>query len=97
MSTSVHYRSVPSSADEQSPLLSNGKTQAQDNGTIERGADRSEDDDGETDVPIAEEPSTAKLVLVLSSIWLGCFLAALGTGPPTIRTAQLLSDNQILQ
>lgn len=83
MSTSVHPHSEPSSPpDEQSPLLSNGKTQAQDSGTIEHGADRSEDgsSDGETDVPIAEEPSTAKLVLVLSSIWLGCFLAALGIG-----------------
>lgn len=81
MSTSVHSRSEPSSPpDEESPLLSNGKTQASDNGAIEHGAESSDEggDHGETDVPIAEEPSTAKLVLVLSSIWLGCFLAALG-------------------
>lgn len=97
MSASVHSRSEPSPPpDEQSPLLSNGKTQDQDNGTLEHGADRSEHGDGETDVPIAEEPSTAKLLVVLSSVWLGCFLAALGMGPPTTRTA-LLSGNQILQ
>lgn len=83
MSTSVHSRSEPSSPpNEQSPLLGNGKTQASDDGTIEHGAERSDEsgDNAETDVPIAEEPSTAKLVLVLSSIWLGCFLAALGMG-----------------
>ncbi|KAA6413439.1 MAG: MFS multidrug transporter [Lasallia pustulata] len=78
MSASVHSRSEPSPPpDEQSPLLSNGKTQDQDNRTLEHGADRSEHGDGETDVPIAEEPSTAKLLVVLSSVWLGCFLAAL--------------------
>lgn len=98
MSTSVHSRSEPSSPpDEQSPLLSNCQSQAQDNGTIEHGADRSEDADSEADVPIAEEPSTAKLVLVLSSIWLGCFLAALGMRGPTTRSPQPLSGNQILQ
>lgn len=32
----------------------------------------------ESEVPLAEEPSTKELILVLSSIWLGIFLAALG-------------------
>lgn len=62
---------------ETSPLLSNGKD-VPDSGTVERGntefANAADDDD---DVPIAEESSTAKLLLVMSSIWLGCFLAAL--------------------
>lgn len=31
------------------------------------------------DQPAAEEISTPKLILILSSIWLGVFLAALGT------------------
>lgn len=67
-----------SHTDEQSPLLGNGK-QTPDHGTIERGADDVEEDEsGEDDVPIAAELSTAKLVLVLSSIWIGSFLAALG-------------------
>jgi hypothetical protein len=65
-------------ADEQSPLLGNGK-QTPDHGTIERGADDVGDNDtGEDEVPIAEELGTAKLVLVLGSIWIGSFLAALG-------------------
>ena len=65
-------------ADEQSPLLNNGK-QSPDHGTIERGAvDDEEDQSGDDEVPIAEELSTARLVLVLSSIWIGSFLAALG-------------------
>ena len=62
---------------EDSPLFSNGKG-ASDNGTIERGEDTiAKDADDEDEVPIAEEHSTAKLLLVMSSIWLGCFLAAL--------------------
>ena len=65
-------------ADEQSPLLGNGK-QSPDHGTIESGADDvGENHTGEDEVPIAEELSTAKLVLVLGSIWIGSFLAALG-------------------
>jgi hypothetical protein len=40
------------------------------------GGDESSNEANE--VPLAEEPSTAKLILVLGSIWLGCFLAALG-------------------
>ena len=62
---------------EDSPLLSNGKD-VPDNGTIERGDSAiATDADDEDEMPIAEEPSTAKLLLVMSSIWLGCFLAAL--------------------
>ena len=62
---------------EDSPLLSNGKD-VLDNGTVELGDNGTADDpDDEGHVPIAEEPGTAKLLLVMSSIWLGCFLAAL--------------------
>ncbi len=65
-------------ADEQSPLLGNGKP-TPDHGAIERGASDDEEHEGvEDEVPIAEEPGTAKLLLVLGSIWIGCFLAALG-------------------
>lgn len=75
---------MPPSADtpngtiaEDSPLLSNGKD-APDNGTIERGHnDNADDADVEDEAPIVEELSTATLLLVMSSIWLGCFLAAL--------------------
>ena len=56
---------------EESPLLGNGNDI--DNGTIERDTEGGLD----KDIPIAEEPTTANLLLVLGSIWLGCFLAAL--------------------
>ena len=63
--------------DEQRPLLENGKSP--NNGTI------TEDEESqaqppqapENDVPIVEEPTTMQLVRVMSSIWLGSFLAAL--------------------
>ncbi|KAF2837413.1 MFS general substrate transporter [Patellaria atrata CBS 101060] len=60
--------------DEQRPLLSN-TGQNQDNGTIERQeAPNGTTDDG---TPIADEPNTARLILVMGSVWIGVFLAAL--------------------
>ena len=35
------------------------------------------EDPQEDDTPIADEPTTGKLLVVMGSIWLGCFLAAL--------------------
>lgn len=32
----------------------------------------------DSEVPLAQEPSTRELVLILGSIWVGVFLAALG-------------------
>ena len=61
--------------DEQSPLL--GSAKPVDNGTIERGADGTEDRDSNHETLIAEEPSTGELLVVLIGIWFGCFLAAL--------------------
>ena len=55
---------------EESPLLGNSK----DDSTVESGQRAANADDN---VPIADEPSTGRLLLVMSSIWLGCFLAAL--------------------
>lgn len=57
-------------SDEQRPLLGNGEhpsVQGENNG-----------DAGNDDVPLAEEPSTSELLLVMSSIWVGTFLASLG-------------------
>lgn len=51
-------------ATERSPLLDNGA-----NGNAEQRG---------SDIPLADEPSTAKLVLTLGSCWVGVFLAALG-------------------
>ena len=63
-------------ATEESPLLANGKGQT-DNGTIERQEPPNGNTTTENEVPLADEPSTGRLLLVMSSIWLGCFLAAL--------------------
>lgn len=38
---------------------------------------------GDSEVPLAEEPSSKELILVLGSIWVGVFLAALGMTCPT--------------
>ncbi|KAL8723512.1 MAG: hypothetical protein Q9225_000245, partial [Loekoesia sp. 1 TL-2023] len=59
---------------ETSPLLARIKSNSS-HGDLEPagGQDASPDDD----TPIADEPSTGKLLLVMSSIWIGCFLAAL--------------------
>ncbi|KAL8825964.1 MAG: hypothetical protein Q9191_004093 [Dirinaria sp. TL-2023a] len=55
---------------EDSPLLANGK----DDSRVESGPRVTHSNDS---VPIADEPGTGRLLLVMSSIWLGCFLAAL--------------------
>ncbi len=64
-------------ATETSPLLGNGKHpsdgEANENGRADDGGLEGD----ENDVPIAEEPSTGKLLVVMSSIWFGTFLAAL--------------------
>jgi hypothetical protein len=68
--------------DERSPLLrrdSNGQAHAeQDNEDLEALAwqERREHDVG--CVPVADEPSTRKLVLTMGSMWLSTFFAALG-------------------
>ena len=62
---------------EASPLLGNGK-QTYSNGAAEECLTANgHQDSHEDEVPISEEPSTAKLILVMGSIWLGTFLAAL--------------------
>lgn len=38
----------------------------------------------ESEVPLAEEPTTKELLLVLGSIWIGVFLAALGMPNPAL-------------
>ncbi len=78
--------STPSPSDERSPLLGTGDRNNAYNGSIE-GAEQAVENsslaDGgdEPQVTIAEEPSNKKLFLVLGSIWVGCFLAALGSSP----------------
>lgn len=65
---------TPQIDSEHSPLLGHGK--CQDNGTVETGYNSDvvdeQDSDGE---PIADEPTTKQLLLVMSGVWLGCTLA----------------------
>lgn len=58
--------------DEQRPLLDTASGQPN-HGTIQ------ETPEGlEGNVPIADEPSTKKIVLIMGCLWLGSFFAALG-------------------
>lgn len=65
----------PTEADgEQSPLL--GHRKSCDNGTIERGQNPdSVEEENSNGEPIADEPTTKQLLLVMSGVWLGCILA----------------------
>ena len=69
---------------ETSPLLPETNGSGKDNGTVKadgsppregRAQDQETEDPKAT--PIASEPTTARLLLVMGSSWLGCFLAAL--------------------
>ena len=55
---------------ESSPLLGHG--QGQDHDTRLNGVA-----DADSDLPLADEPSTRRLLLIMSGVWLGTFLAAL--------------------
>jgi hypothetical protein len=72
----------PLPVDERSPLLhrhSNGEAcEEQDNEELEAQArqERREHDVGS--VPVADEPSTRRLLVTMGSMWLGTFFAALG-------------------
>lgn len=63
-----------SDIDEQRPLLESGKGPS--NGTINEDAE-DQAHPQQAPAPIVEEPSTTQLIRVMSSIWLGSFLAAL--------------------
>lgn len=71
-----------SSIDEQGerrPLLSDSRGEGS-HGTVERSnANNSQEDvSSQPETPLADEPSTARIALVMSFCWLGTFLAALG-------------------
>jgi hypothetical protein len=71
--------------DERSPLLGHvdeERLAAEDNLEAQAEQERREHDAGAT--PIADEPSTRKLVLTMASLWLGTFFAALGNASITI-------------
>lgn len=64
----------PSPIDEQRPLLGDNDQQA-DHGTIDRDvAGQEEEGDGE----VPDEPTTAKITIIMWSMWVGSFWAAMG-------------------
>ncbi|KAL8699204.1 MAG: hypothetical protein Q9201_006132 [Fulgogasparrea decipioides] len=64
---------VPS---EHSPLLTHSESKSS-NGNLEAAGGQESQQVSDDDTPVASEPSTGKLLAVMGSIWLGCFLAAL--------------------
>lgn len=58
--------------DEQRPLLDTAPGQPN-HGTMQEIYD-----DGESAVPIPDEPGTGKILLIIGCLWLGSFFAALG-------------------
>ncbi|KAI9818817.1 MAG: hypothetical protein M1827_007638 [Pycnora praestabilis] len=96
MSQSANGAASPTlQADERSPLLNKGNEHNHDDGTLERGDDGStngaDDDDGD-EVPVADEASNKELALVMGSIWLGVFLAALDSTIIATLTAPISSS-----
>lgn len=77
MASTEHDNSEEPSS-ETSPLLGNDNAKANPDDASSRGnvGDASDIRD-ENDVPLAEEPGTGELLLVMGSIWFGTFLAAL--------------------
>jgi hypothetical protein len=65
--------SRPSEATERTPLL---QDEEQNESPVEDG--RQDGAQQADDVPLAEEPSTKKLLAIMGAMWLGSFFAALG-------------------
>ena len=76
---SVEHNSAEETFSERSPLLgaSNDKGTTNDETRQQGDTGDAGDSQDENAVPFAEEPSTARLLLVMGSIWFGTFLAAL--------------------
>ncbi|KAI4139206.1 MAG: hypothetical protein L6R39_006413 [Caloplaca ligustica] len=62
---------------ETSPLLAKVESRSSNGHLRPAKSQSSQEPSGDNDTPIADEPTTGQLLLVMGSIWLGCFLAAL--------------------
>ena len=81
----------PVTADERSPLLSQaGGQRPEDGDALEAQAEQEQREYDAGAVPIADEPSTKKLLLTMSSLWLSTFFAALGNTSPNTRRYGIL-------
>ncbi len=79
---------INGSLSETSPLLARIESRS-DRGDVEP-ADSQKPSDGET--PVVDEPTTGELLLVMSSIWVGCFLAALDSTLVATLSAPILAS-----
>lgn len=68
----------PAPVGETEPLLGDANGQPPDQGAIERQAEQERREHDTNSVPIADEPSTKKLLFTMGSLWLSTFFAALG-------------------
>ena len=82
---------IPGNADEARPLLKDQKTNG--HGSIESDPERDERATAEDDdVPLAEEPSTAQCMLIMTGLWFGTFLAALDSTVVATLTAEITAS-----
>lgn len=65
-------------SDERSPLLAEANGHAPEDGGLEAQAEQEQREYDVGSVPIAEEPSMKKLLIVMGSLWMSTFFAALG-------------------
>jgi hypothetical protein len=72
----------PPAEEQRTPVVPNERTallQPHDDEDLEgRAPNGSQQRDDDTDTPIAEEPSTRKLIILMGSIWVGVFCNAIG-------------------
>lgn len=68
----------PEPVDERSPLLDNANGHPTEQETLDAQAEQEIREHEAGTVPLAEEPSTKKLLLTMGSLWVTTFFAALG-------------------
>ena len=70
---------TPQPVDEHSPLLAEQNNEEnQDESLLEAQAEREQREHDAGTTPVADEPSTQKLLLTMASLWMSTFFAALG-------------------
>ena len=92
----------PLAADERSPLLGESNERPTEEDGLEAQAEQELREHDVASVPVAEEPSTRRLVLTMGSLWLSTFFAALGmydleTSNQRYKRHKLISNLQMPQ
>ena len=84
-------------SDERTPLLDEQNGQPREESELEAQAEQEQREYDANSVPIADEPSTRKLVMTMSSLWLSTFFAALGTTCSASPYLTTYADSMILR